>query len=76
MGNRMFKQLSSTAAAVLLGAIVFAAGAFADTPAPAVKKLAVESPTHLLFVGNSYLYYGDSTSAGWWRLPACMIKTP
>lgn len=32
----------------------------ADAPVPTVKKLKVENPTHLLFVGNSYLYYGDS----------------
>ncbi|MEP3890950.1 MAG: DUF4886 domain-containing protein [Hellea sp.] len=27
---------------------------------PNVKRLRKHSPTHLLFVGNSYLYYGDS----------------
>ncbi len=29
-------------------------------PQPQVTQLSVDSPTHLLFVGNSYLYYGDS----------------
>jgi hypothetical protein len=29
-------------------------------PKPQVTLLPVDSPTHLLFVGNSYLYYGDS----------------
>ena len=38
----------------------FAAEARADAPAPAVKALKVEKPQRLLFVGNSYLYYGDS----------------
>ncbi len=33
----------------------------ASTPSnPVVAELAREAPTHLLFVGNSYLYYGDS----------------
>lgn len=27
---------------------------------PAVTSLQVKDPTHILFVGNSYLYYGDS----------------
>jgi len=27
---------------------------------PKVKRLQLENPTHILFVGNSYLYYGDS----------------
>lgn len=29
-------------------------------PKPDLKTLKTENPTHLLFVGNSYLYYGDS----------------
>ena len=32
----------------------------AEAPAPAVKALKIEKPQRLLFVGNSYLYYGDS----------------
>jgi len=31
----------------------------AEAPVPAVKALKVENPTRILFVGNSYLYYGD-----------------
>lgn len=52
--------------AIFLTGFAFAVGTFgfspavADAPVPAVKTLKVESPTHLLFVGNSYLYYGDS----------------
>ena len=34
--------------------------AIAAEPVPAVKKPQVERPTHILFIGNSYLYYGDS----------------
>ena len=44
----------------IAGTAILANSAAADSPAPTVKKFAVESPTHLLFVGNSYLYYGDS----------------
>lgn len=44
----------------IASAALLASTAAAETPAPTVKNLAVESPTHLLFVGNSYLYYGDS----------------
>lgn len=40
-------------------AAVFLAGA-ANAEPPKVNALKVENPTHLLFVGNSYLYYGDS----------------
>ncbi|MFH1603920.1 MAG: DUF4886 domain-containing protein [Pseudomonadota bacterium] len=29
-------------------------------PSPLVKAPQVDTPTHVLFVGNSYLYYGDS----------------
>lgn len=29
---------------------------------PKVKRLRLEKPSHILFVGNSYLYYGDSVS--------------
>lgn len=32
----------------------------AEAPVPAVKAPLVENPTHVLLVGNSYLYYGDS----------------
>jgi len=37
-----------------------AGGVHAEAPKPAVKALKVDKPQRLLFVGNSYLYYGDS----------------
>lgn len=47
--------------ACLLSALVLLpAGAAAAAPAPLVKGPQVENPTHVLFVGNSYFYYGDS----------------
>jgi hypothetical protein len=46
--------------ATLASAILVHNPVIADAPTPTVKKLNVESPTHVLFVGNSYLYYGDS----------------
>lgn len=61
-GNRV----TASAAAILTGAMMFAAQAVAETAKPGamaeptVTKLTVQNPTHLLFVGNSYLYYGDS----------------
>ncbi|MEZ5853793.1 MAG: hypothetical protein R3D67_03240 [Hyphomicrobiaceae bacterium] len=42
-----------------LGAMM-AASAGAETPAPKVTAPQVASPSRVLFVGNSYLYYGDS----------------
>lgn len=36
------------------------AGLAAGGPAPIVKGPQVDTPTRVLFVGNSYLYYGDS----------------
>jgi hypothetical protein len=33
---------------------------YSSWPQPKVKRLQIENPTHILFVGNSYLYYGDS----------------
>ncbi len=47
--------VSTVAVAALLST-----GVRAETPAPTVKALKVEKPQRLLFVGNSYLYYGDS----------------
>ena len=44
----VFALFVSTSAAVLA------------TPAPAVKTPQIDTPTRVLFVGNSYLYYGDS----------------
>lgn len=48
------------AAALGAGLVLGAGAAGAEAPAPDVKLLSTASPTHLLFVGNSYLYYGDS----------------
>lgn len=50
----------TTALAAAAGFALLASAALAQAPKPAVTKLSVENPTHLLFVGNSYLYYGDS----------------
>jgi len=47
------------AASCALGAL-WAVGAQAESPTPAVKAPQVEKPERLLFVGNSYLYYNDS----------------
>jgi hypothetical protein len=43
----------------LFACALLPAGALA-APAPAVKAPQVETPTRVLFVGNSYFYYGDS----------------
>ena len=48
------------AAALAIGTLVAGFGAAAETPTPTVTELKIAKPTHLLFVGNSYLYYGDS----------------
>ena len=55
-----FRRAAGSLGAALAGAVLLASAASADAPKPAVTALGVESPTHLLFVGNSYLYYGDS----------------
>ncbi len=48
-------------AAAALGLVALGAPqASADVLAPAVKRLGAASPTHVLFVGNSYFYYNDS----------------
>ena len=61
MSIRTFRQNTAFIVGVALaGAMFLNSQAIADEPAPTVKKLKVESPTHVLFVGNSYLYYGDS----------------
>lgn len=44
----------------LLLAIPFISLAIAAAPAPTVKAPQVDTPMRLLFVGNSYFYYGDS----------------
>lgn len=60
MAKHILRNAASTIGAMVAGSVLLAATAFAEAPAPTVKKLAVGAPTHLLFVGNSYLYYGDS----------------
>jgi hypothetical protein len=45
---------------LLIVAIALAPAALAAAPGPLVKAPQVDSPTHVLFVGNSYFYYGDS----------------
>ena len=45
----------------LLFAVILPLGHLSVAAAePAVKAPQVDTPTHVLFVGNSYLYYGDS----------------
>ncbi|MGB7181192.1 MAG: DUF4886 domain-containing protein [Burkholderiaceae bacterium] len=48
--------------ALVACAIVWAPAAYSEKagPAPTVTAPQVDNPSHLLFVGNSYLYYGDS----------------
>ncbi|MCB1740633.1 MAG: hypothetical protein KDK91_09705 [Gammaproteobacteria bacterium] len=58
--RRLVLKMSITAVASLAGVLMLATSATADAPKPVVTRLGVDKPTHLLFVGNSYLYYGDS----------------
>ena len=44
----------------LLSAALTSAAAAAPVPLPLVKAPQVDRPTRVLFVGNSYFYYGDS----------------
>ncbi len=60
MGTSAFAATVHGLGTIIAGSVLLAASAFAEAPVPTVKKLAIEEPTHLLFVGNSYLYYGDS----------------
>lgn len=46
-------------AAGLMGA-GYAPASLAELPAPKVRAPQVDSPKRVLFVGNSYMYYGDS----------------
>lgn len=46
--------------AALLLSLAIAPVALAASPEPAVTAPQFETPTRVLFVGNSYLYYGDS----------------
>jgi len=53
--------LAAIFVAMALALSILPAGSVrADAPTPSVKRLKVEKPQRLLFVGNSYLYYGDS----------------
>lgn len=45
---------------LLLFVIVGLSGTVLASETPSVKSLTVTNPSHLLFVGNSYLYYNDS----------------
>ncbi len=56
---RHFSQKTFLAASILAAAIAIGPVA-AAAEAPKVKPVANATPKRLLFVGNSYLYYGDS----------------
>ena len=49
----------SLLAAVVLGVVGTPPG-LAASPVPAIRTPQVDSPKRVLFVGNSYMYYGDS----------------
>lgn len=53
MSSSIFSAAKRVLGAALAGSLFLATGAFAESPAPVVKKPAVENPTHILFVGNS-----------------------
>lgn len=56
-----FYGLRSLASALLVGLLLTAGAVRADDAmAPAVRALDIDTPRRVLFVGNSYLYYGDS----------------
>jgi hypothetical protein len=57
---KTLRQTIATAATAVASSFLIASAVSAEAPKPVVTKLKAESPTHLLFVGNSYLYYGDS----------------
>lgn len=60
MKQFLLHRTLSASGTFLTGAYLLSLSAMAETPKPAVSKLKVANPTHLLFIGNSYLYYGDS----------------
>jgi hypothetical protein len=89
-------QLFMTACAVSTGeyekvGAVFTVSASPEVPVkatawakPEVKNLKVDNPSHILFVGNSYLYYGDSVhnhvrrmavAAGFYKSSALKYKS-
>lgn len=45
---------------VLLAIVLPLVPATATTPSPVIKAPQVDTPTRVLFIGNSYLYYNDS----------------
>lgn len=56
-----FYGLRSLAGALLASLLLIAGAAQADDAmVPSVRALGVDTPRRVLFVGNSYLYYGDS----------------
>ncbi len=55
----MKSRIKPVLASLLFGAVLTASAA-AQAAAPAVKQPQVDTPKRVLFVGNSYLYYGDS----------------
>lgn len=58
--HRFITTAARVVAAALLVPAFFTGAVRADSPAPAVKALNAKMPERVLFVGNSYLYYGDS----------------
>ncbi len=54
------RQLAGVLGLAALVGVGLVQAAFAQTAAPKVEKLDVSAPARVLFVGNSYLYYGDS----------------
>lgn len=52
-------QIKSLLQTLLLSALL-AAGVAAHAASPSVKQPQVDTPKRVLFIGNSYLYYGDS----------------
>lgn len=58
--HRSVMTAARVLAAALLTAACISGAVRAESPTPDVKVLKTEKPERLLFVGNSYLYYGDS----------------
>ena len=58
-GTTLLCRLVAAVAVLVIG-LAGSGVALAQTPAPKVKQLKAASPQRLLFIGNSYLYYGDS----------------
>lgn len=56
----MLTRSGSIVRTLLLAVTLALSGAHAVAAAPVVKSPQVDQPTHVLFLGNSYFYYGDS----------------